>query len=932
MNEPTQIYLANSLTVKQSTPDAAHQNIDLNGQTLNAKNIVFAKGSVQMDIMVNDHWQTLRLVTTQSPANAQKIAAADIQLNADGKQLTILPTQISLTLNQVKHLQNLLNFISTGNQLVNQPLTVNVITHPSTKLQLPQLNASLPINKEVANVLQGEQPLQAIINADYKGTKLTVINRFADNLHQQPISQSKLATWLAKLAPNGHIKANNNAVELTIPQQKSAFNIPLKISQAQQLSSTLHPVKITAQNENVLLKTHTPQAIVMLKNSLTQTFNSLLAAQPAKQEQQSHAQKQSVVSPLLNSNSPIKSWLQTSFADFKTRISDAVRYFEQKPFSKPEALLDNPHRQAKSINKTANAAQVPHTFKSLIPTSLSRINLAAIANSSINLAPFQANISNGTALPKHFHTSPPLAQFFQQIKAGLNALTTLQSSHFSTEYNSLANQLNQHKTETAPKTIQKQTSPIHISQSADTTKQADIKVQTVLTKESPLKNKMNDLAPTTQPPANKEITNKSIINNHKASPTLTPIVKNSATDISKIAEEIKPDLIQKAKTKGLQNQALNAPSPKMASSVIPTLPNAIKVFAGVHHSNTQKNDGTNSSVVDTKQVGPAYVKAPLSSPLVSGQISLPLEAKLLAPLLNIPKDVFKTETELFNQSKLLLTRESLTHKIEQLTQSKLSDNVDLNRLVNQAFNRMISSQTVQPLTVQREVLSILSPHSLSVSAFQNSFSQAIENLSVAILAAPVLNTSVFANFNSQTSLDALLQVLVPNFKAVNSEKLQEQLQQATSQTLATDLSQIKTTVSQVTSTPINQQTDNNAFVQFFLPMRLPPDASQTEISLGKYKKPSKDKPEGKDVWFVRLNFDYADLGQLQITAELMDKALDCKLLASSQEVTAMAHPHLESLRLKLSAHGLQVGELNLSQGVAQHHAFYQSHAIINIKV
>ena len=68
------------------------------------------------------------------------------------------------------------------------------------------------------------------------------------------------------------------------------------------------------------------------------------------------------------------------------------------------------------------------------------------------------------------------------------------------------------------------------------------------------------------------------------------------------------------------------------------------------------------------------------------------------------------------------------------------------------------------------------------------------------------------------------------------------------------------------------------------------NAAQTEITLGQYKKPSADKLEPKNVWFVRLNFDYADLGQLQITAELMDKSLDCQLLASSQEVSAIAHP------------------------------------------
>ena len=354
MNEPTQISLANSLTVKQSTTDAAQQNIDLNGQTLNAKNIVFAKGSLQMDIMINDHWQTLRLVTTQSPANAQKIPSAEVQLSADGKQLTILPTQISLALNQVKHLQDLLNFISSGSQLVNKPLTTTVVTHPTAKLQLPQLNASLPINKEVASVLQGEQPIQAIINSDHKGTKLTVLNRFADNLHQQSISQNKLATWLAKLTPNGQIKAINNAVELIIPQQKSAFNVPVKTEQIQQLNSTLQAVKITAVNDKLQLKTNNPQVIVTLKNSLTNTFNSLLKAQSAKLSAQPHTSQQPIVSPLLNTSSPIKSWIQSSFSDFKTRIYDAVRYFEQKPFSKSAPLINSAVQNTKSINKNTN--------------------------------------------------------------------------------------------------------------------------------------------------------------------------------------------------------------------------------------------------------------------------------------------------------------------------------------------------------------------------------------------------------------------------------------------------------------------------------------------------------------------------------------------------------------------------------------------------
>lgn len=928
MNEPTQISLANSLTVKQSTTDAAQQNIDLNGQTLNAKNIVFAKGSLQMDIMVNDHWQTLRLVTTQSPANAQKIPSAEVQLSADGKQLTILPTQISLALNQVKHLQDLLNFISSGSQLVNKPLTTTVVTHPTAKLQLPQLNASLPINKEVASVLQGEQPIQAIINSDHKGTKLTVLNRFADNLHQQSISQNKLATWLAKLTPNGQIKAINNAVELIIPQQKSAFNVPVKTEQIQQLNSTLQAVKITAVNDKLQLKTNNPQVIVTLKNSLTNTFNSLLKAQSAKLSAQPHTSQQPIVSPLLNASSPIKSWIQSSFSDFKTRIYDAVRYFEQKPFSKSDPLINSAVQNTKSINKTVNTVQTTQPIQSLIPQSLTRINLAALANS--HPSPFKADISSGTALPKHFHTSPPLVQFFQQIKAGLSALTTLPLNRHAAEHGLLLNQ-QQNQTNTQNKTTSTQATSTQIGQPAKIAKQTEIAVDTGLTKEAKIISKNTDTVASSQSFVDKSPTVKVEKSKNLRPPVLPAEAKNLASDLSKSAKEIKLDVIQLA-TKMQQQSTPNTASSKAASFTVPANFDTAKAILDASHNKAQQLNNTNPPGLDTKPINFASIKAPLSAPIVSSQVSQPIEAKLLAPLLNIPKDVYKPKNALINESKLPLDRTSLTQKIEQLAQPKISENADLNRLVNQAFNRMISSQTIQPQTVQREVLSIISPNSLSAPAYQNSFSQAVENLSVAILAGPILNTSSIGNFNGQTSLDALLQVLVPSFKAVNSEKLQEQLLQASSQALASELSQIKTTVSQVTSTPVNQQTDSNAFVQFFLPMRLPPEASQTEISLGKYKKPSNEKPEGKDVWFVRLNFDYAELGQLQITAELMDKALDCKLLASSQEVTAIAHPHLESLRHKLSAHGLQVGELNLSQGAAKHQAFYQSHAIINIKV
>ena len=258
----------------------------------------------------------------------------------------------------------------------------------------------------------------------------------------------------------------------------------------------------------------------------------------------------------------------------------------------------------------------------------------------------------------------------------------------------------------------------------------------------------------------------------------------------------------------------------------------------------------------------------------------------------------------------------------------------MTRLINQAFNRMVSSNNVNPVTIQREILATLRPTQLPGDTLQSSFTKGLEQVAVSILAAPIISQSVTPlTFNNQTGIDALLHVLIPAFKTGNTgTKILEQLQQAQVQVLANEIVNAKNTLTQVTVTTPNQQPDTNPLAQFLLPMKLPPDAAQTEITLGQYKKPGTGKLEDKNVWFVRLNFDYEQLGQLQITAELMDKALDCQLLASSQEVSAIAHPHLDNLRSKLAKHGLQVGELNLKRGDTSHQAFYNSHAIINIKV
>ncbi|WP_350594218.1 MULTISPECIES: flagellar hook-length control protein FliK [unclassified Pseudoalteromonas] len=700
MNTPTQITLSNSLVNNLTSNAPKHNLTSLPGEMLAAKNIQFSKESITLDVLINKHWQTLRLGITTAPKNLDKIASANIQLSNEGKSLAITPNNTRLTLNQPVQLQQFLNYINTGSELQNNPMPAQVVLTPTPKLVIEKLNASIAINKEVAQLLAAEQPLKIIISTNNKGAQLDVINRFVDSVHTQPITQAKLASLLAQNLPNAQLQATPKFAILTHAQQAGSFKLNINNNQLNQLSHTVTNVNLSSQANKLLIKTNINSTTVILKNSFTKPFNQLISAQ---QSSVSTSNLNNPTSPLIAANnSPIDSWLKSSFGELKTRISDAVKYFENKPFA--------------AINQT--------------PTGINKLNVAE----QLNQQPNQL---------------PPLVQLTQLIKSSVSLWQLPTSMLFATTSNGKLSSQNQ----------------LH-----------------------------------------------------------------------------------------------------------------------------------------------------------------PLEAKLLAPLLN----------QLSAASAINIPNNTplLSSKIADIAQQLSQQPADLTRLVNQAFNRMVSSNNLHPTAIQREILATLQPTQLTNDTLQSSFSKGLEQLAVSILAAPIISqTTTPISINNQTGLDALLQVLLPTFKTGNSgAKLLEQLQQSQVQALAGELTQVKNTLGQVNVTPANQLADSNPLVNFLLPMKLPPEAAQTEITLGQYKKPSGDKLAGKNVWFVRLNFDYAQLGQLQITAELMDKALDCQLFASSQEVTAMAHPHLDNLRSKLAKHGLQVGDLTLKQGDASHQAFYKSHAIINIKV
>lgn len=817
MNTPTQITLSNSLVINQSTNPQTNELSQLPNEVLAAKNIQFSKDSITLDVFIDKHWQTLRLGTTSAPQNLQKIASANIQLSPDGKQLNITPNTTTLTLNQPVQLQRLLNYVSTGTEVQSKPMDLQVVMSPTPKLVIDKLNASIAINKDVAQLLLTEQPLKVVVSTTNKGAQLNVINRFADTIHTQPLSQTKLTKLLVALLPSAQLQATPKLAILTHPQKSGSFTTPITNQQVSELPSTPIKVNLINQADKLLIKTDTNNIKVTLNNSFSKPFNELLLAQKSSVSEIHFSASTIKASPLLTPDSPIKSWLQNSFSDLKTRINDAVKYFESKPFAaanKSELMPPS----------ASSAIQRPGLVMQLTVSPLNRVNITQNVSTALN-----SNTSN--TLPEHFSRLPPLVQLTQQIKGSVSVWQS--PSNTATTYTPITNSITQNEVASAK-------------------------------------------------PSNLNASQLSALN----------ISTNSKVDTL-----IKPtsEIVTKGQT---------------TSSVQPVI------------------NGNNQN-----SVNPASIKnmLPLAEPLSNiasrSQMLQPIEAKLLSTLLKLPDTTIPTD-------RLAGNKQLLSSQITDITNRATKDTPDLTRLINQAFNRMVSSNNVNSATIQREVLATLQPSQLTGDTLQSSFTKGLEQVAVSILAAPIISQSVAPiSFNNQTGLDALLQVLIPTFKTGNIEaKMLEQLQQAQVQALASEIIQVKNTLTQVNVSTPNQQPDTNPLAQFLLPMKLPPEAAQTEITLGQYKKPSADKLEDKNVWFVRLNFDYAQIGQLQITAELMDKALDCQLLASSQEVSAIAHPHLDNLRSKLAKHGLQVGELNLKRGDANNQAFYKSHAIINIKV
>jgi hypothetical protein len=104
--------------------------------------------------------------------------------------------------------------------------------------------------------------------------------------------------------------------------------------------------------------------------------------------------------------------------------------------------------------------------------------------------------------------------------------------------------------------------------------------------------------------------------------------------------------------------------------------------------------------------------------------------------------------------------------------------------------------------------------------------------------------------------------------------------------------------------------------QLEIPMRNQQELVPLQVKLQRDESPKKNpKDIGETLWRVELAFDLPPLGPLQVQAQLLRGSLSSQLWAERPTTAELIDRELGHLRERLSAAGLEVGELACRQGV-----------------
>ncbi len=384
-----------------------------------------------------------------------------------------------------------------------------------------------------------------------------------------------------------------------------------------------------------------------------------------------------------------------------------------------------------------------------------------------------------------------------------------------------------------------------------------------------------------------------------------------------------------------------------ATALLDAIPTAIKTKAPLLALIVQMQNVLKGTVVPTKvaSMAPNQSAPILNSPL----LSTASEAKTLSPnLLTLPTNINSSLSQALTPLPLtarlmaplikqFAPAQQLSQHISNLDKALNNAPVELKNMVNQAFSRMMNVAMPAPM-MSAQVMAHLQPQSLSAEQYQMSFAGQIDALVSTLASSAIISAQPqFSQSAANTALMPLINLLLGQSPtAPAADTLMQQLQSPAAQALLADLNFLQQSMSpQASAQQALSQQDSNPLVQLFLPMRLPPDVGQTHLALGRYKQKN-NKGEYQDVWFVRMQFDYAKLGELSVQAHLCKQTLNCELRANTSQLANLAKQHSDDLRRNLQQHGLGVAQIKVEkvseQQAQQWQKFYKRHSIVNLKV
>ena len=102
--------------------------------------------------------------------------------------------------------------------------------------------------------------------------------------------------------------------------------------------------------------------------------------------------------------------------------------------------------------------------------------------------------------------------------------------------------------------------------------------------------------------------------------------------------------------------------------------------------------------------------------------------------------------------------------------------------------------------------------------------------------------------------------------------------------------------------------------QLEIPMRNQQELVPLQVKIQHEEQQNSAKSDKEALWKVELAFDLAPLGPLQVQAQLFRGSLSSQLWAERPDTVSLIDAELNTLRERLTAAGLQVGELACKQG------------------